>query len=87
MKIEKFGVYRITKDSDLIEKFLGNDDVPFPESRFLVAESDNETVEAILEDFNGKFDLEENRAYFPTKAFKKIAEFEGMLARGKVNSF
>jgi len=35
MKIEKFSVFQITEDVDLIEKLLGDDDVPFPGSRFL----------------------------------------------------
>ena len=88
MKIEKFSVFQVTKDVDLIEKLLGNDDVPFPGSRFLVIESDGETVEAILENFHGEFDLEEdNLAYFEIKNFKKLAKFEGMISRGRVNNF
>ena len=87
MKIEKFSVFQITEDADLIEKLLGDDDVPFPGSRFLVIESDGETVQAILENFHGEFDLEDNQAYFSTKHFKKLAEFEGMIARGIVNTF
>jgi hypothetical protein len=88
MKIEKFSVFQITEDVDLIEKLLGDDDVPSPGSRFLVIESDGETVQAILENFHGEFDLDEdNLAYFSTKHFKKLAEFEGMIARGRVNTF
>ena len=86
MKIEKFSVFQITEDADLIEKLLGDDDVPFPGSRFLVIESDGETVEAILENFHGEFDLEEdNLAYFEIEDFKKLAKFEGMISRGRVN--
>ena len=88
MKIEKFSVFQITEDIDLIEKLLGDDDVPFPGSRFLVIESDGETVEAILENFHGEFDLEEdNLAYFEIEDFKKLAKFEGMISRGSVNIF
>jgi hypothetical protein len=87
MKIEKFSVFRITEDRDLIEKLLGDDDVPNPGSRFLVIESDSETTEAILENYDGEFDLEDESAYFTTKHFKKLAEFEGMIARGRVNTF
>ena len=88
MKIEKFSVFQVTEDVDLIEKLLGNDDVPFPGSRFLVIESDGETVEAILENFHGEFDLEEdNLAYFEIKNFKKLAKFEGMISGGRVNIF
>ena len=85
MKIEKFSVFQVTKDVDLIEKLLGNDAVPFPGSRFLVIESDGETVEAILENFHGEFDLEEdNLAYFEIEDFKKLAKFEGMISGGRV---
>jgi hypothetical protein len=84
MKIEKFSVFQITDDSDLIEKLLGDDDVPVPGSRFLVIESDKDNVEAILENFNGNFDLEDGRAYFPTKEFKKLATFEGIITSGEV---
>ena len=85
MKIEKLSVFQITNDEDLIEKLLGNDDVPFPGSRFLVIESDGETVEAILENFHGEFDLEEdNLAYFEIEDFKKLAKFEGMISGGRV---
>jgi len=84
MKIEKFSVFQITDDSDLIEKLLGDDDVPFPGSRFLVIESDKDAVEAILENFNGNFDLEDGRAYFPTKEFKKLTTFEGIITSGEV---
>ena len=88
MKIEKFSVFQITEDVDLIEKLLGDDDVPFPGSRFLVIESDGETVEAILENFHGEFDLEEdNLAYFEIEDFKKLAKFERMISRGSVNTF
>jgi hypothetical protein len=87
MKIEKFSVYKITEDSELIEKLLGNDDVPHPGSRFLVIGSDAEHTVAILENYNGEFDLEDDQAYFSTKHFKKLAEFEGMIARGSVNTF
>ncbi len=84
MKIEKFSVFQVTDDSDLIEKLLGDDDVPFPGSRFLVIESDKDNVEAILENFNGNFDLEDGRAYFPTKEFKKLTTFEGIITSGEV---
>jgi len=84
MKIEKFSVFQITDDSDLIEKLLGDDDVPVPGSRFLVIESDKDNVEAILENFNGNFDLEDGRAYFPTKEFKKLTTFEGSITSGEV---
>ena len=85
MKIEKFAVFQVTEDVDLIENLLGNDDVPFPGSRFLVIESDGETVEAILENFHGEFDLEEdNLAYFEIEDFKKLAKFEGMISGGRV---
>lgn len=88
MKIEKFSVFQITEDVDLIEKLLGDDDAPLPGSRFLVIESDGETVEAILENFHGEFDLEEdNLAYFEIEDFKKLAKFEGMASRGRVNTF
>ena len=88
MKIKKFSIFKITEDVDLIEKLLGDDDVPFPGSRFLVIESDGKTVEAILENFHGEFDLEEdNLAYFEIKNFKKLAKFEGMISRGRVNIF
>ena len=87
MKIEKFSVFKITDDEELIEKVLGDDDVPYPGSRFLVVESDKESVEAILEDFNGKFDLSEDRAYFPIEDFEKIAKYESTIGRGKVNTF
>lgn len=87
MKIEKFSVFKITEDAELIEKVLGNDDVPNPGSRFLVIESDSETTEAILENYHGEFDLEDDPAYFSTKQFKKIAKFEGTIARGRVNNF
>ena len=88
MKIKKFSIFQITEDVDLIEKLLGDDDVPFPGSRFLVIESDGKTVEAILENFHGEFDLEEdNLAYFEIKNFKKLAKFEGMISRGRVNIF
>jgi hypothetical protein len=93
MKIEKFSVFRITEDSELIEKLLGDDDAPNPGSRFLVLsviKSNSPSlsqVEAILENFNGEFDLEDDPAYFSLADFKKIAEFEGMIARGKVNTF
>ena len=86
MKIEKFSVFQITNDEDLIEKLLGNDDVPNPGSRFLVIESDKDTVEAILENFHGNFDLGDGRAYFPTKEFKKLTTFEGIIASGKVTT-
>jgi len=86
MKIEKFSVFQITEDADLIEKLLGDDDVPFPGSRFLVIESDGETVQAILENFHGEFDLDEdNLAYFSIADFKKIAKFEGTISKGRVN--
>ena len=86
MKIEKFSVFQITEDADLIEKLLGDDDVPFPDSRFLVIESDGETVQAILENFHGEFDLDEdNLAYFSIADFKKIAKFEGTISKGRVN--
>jgi hypothetical protein len=84
MKIEKFSIFQITDDSDLIEKLLGDDDVPVPGSRFLVIESDKDNVEAILENFNGNFDLEDGRAYFPTKEFKKLTTFEGLITSGEV---
>jgi len=84
MKIEKFSIFQITDDSDLIEKLLGYDDVPVPGSRFLVIESDKDNVEAILENFNGNFDLEDGRAYFPTKEFKKLTTFEGIITSGEV---
>ena len=84
MKIEKFSVFQITEDADLIEKLLGDDDVPIPGSRFLVIESDKDNVEAILENFNGNFDLEDGRAYFPTKEFKKLTTFEGIITSGEV---
>ena len=88
MKIEKFSVFQITEDVDLIEKLLGDDDVPFPGSRFLVIESDGETVKAILENFHGEFDLEEdNLAYFEIEDFKKLAKFERIISRGRVNTF
>lgn len=87
MKIEKFSVFKITEDAELIEKVLGNDDVPNPGSRFLVIESDSETTEAILENYHGEFDLEDESAYFSTKQFKKLAEPHGMLVRGRVNNF
>jgi hypothetical protein len=87
MKIEKFSVYKITEDSELIEKLLGDDDVPNPGSRFLVIESNAEHTVAIFENYNGEFDLEDDQAYFSTKYFKKLAEFEGMIARGRVNTF
>jgi len=88
MKIEKFSVFQITEDADLIEELLGDDDVPSPGSRFLVIESDGETVEAILENFHGEFDLDEdNLAYFEIEDFKKLAKFEGMISRGRVNTF
>ena len=87
MKIEKFSVFRITEDSELIEKLLGNDDVPYPGSRFLVVETDSETTEAILENYSGEFDLEDDRAYFLTKNFKELAKFEGVIDRGKVKAF
>ena len=84
--IEKFSVFQITNDEDLIEKLLGDDDVPNPGSRFLVIESDKDTVEAILENFHGSFDLEDGRAYFPTKEFKKLTTFEGIIASGTVST-
>jgi hypothetical protein len=87
MKIEKFSVFRITEDSELIEKLLGNDDVPYPGSRFLVIESDSKTTTAILENYNEEFDLEDDRADFWTKDFKKLAKFEGMIGRGRVKVF
>ena len=87
MKIEKFSVFQLTDDSELIEKVLGDDDVPVPGSRFLVIESDAETTEAILENYHGEFDLEDESAYFPTEELKKIAKFEGTIARGRVNTF
>jgi hypothetical protein len=88
MKIEKFSVFQITEDADLIEKLLGDDDVLFPGSRFLVIESDGETVQAILENFHGEFDLDEdNLAYFSIADFKKIAKFEGTISKGRVNNF
>lgn len=87
MKIQKFSVFKITDDSELIEKVLGEDDVPYPGSRFLVIEVNKDEIEAILEDCDGEFDLEENSTYFSVKSFKKIAKFEGMIARGKVNTF
>jgi hypothetical protein len=92
MKIEKFGIYKITGDSELIEKLLGNDDAPFPESRFLVLSVIKSNsprlsqVEMILENFYGEFDLEQEPVYLSVENFKKIAEFKGMIARGKVNS-
>jgi hypothetical protein len=93
MKIEKFSVFKITEDSELIEKILGDDDVPAPGSRFLVLSVIKSNspylsqVEAILENLNGEFDLEDGPAYFSLAVFKKISEFEGMIARGKVNTF
>ena len=89
MKIEKFSVFQITNDEDLIEKLLGDDEeLPNPGSRFLVIESDKDTVEAILENFHGEFDLEEdNLAYFEIEDFKKLAKFERMISRGSVNTF
>jgi hypothetical protein len=93
MKIENFSVFQITENEELIEKVLGEDDVPFPGSRFLVLQviksnSPNlSQVEAILEDINGEFDLEDEPAYFSVANFKKIANFEGMICRGKVNTF
>jgi hypothetical protein len=92
-KIQDFSVFKITDDEELIEKVLGNDDVPSPESRFLVLSVIKSNsprlsqVEAILENYNGEFDLEDEPAYFSLADFKKIAEFEGMIARGRVNTF
>ena len=87
MEIKKLSVFRITEDGELIEKLLGIDDVPVPGSRFLVIESNAEFTEAILENYHGEFDLEDEGVYFPTEEFKKIAKCEGMIARGKVNTF
>jgi hypothetical protein len=87
MKIKKFSVFQITDVSERIEKILGNDDVPFPGSRFLVLQVIKSNspylsqVEAILEDINGEFDLEDEPAYFSVSNFKKIANFEGMICR------
>ncbi len=87
-KIEKFSVFKITDDEELIEKVLGDDDTPLPGSRFLVLNVYKGTqVEAILEDCDGEFDLEDPPAFFTTKSFKKIAQYEGMICRGKVNTF
>ena len=92
-QIEKFSVYQITEDEELIEKMLGDDDVPLPGSRFLVLEiikSNSDylsQVEAVLEDCDGEFDLEGDTAYFSVANFKKIANYEGTICRGKVNTF
>jgi hypothetical protein len=44
-------------------------------------------VEGFTSISESEFDLEDNQAYFSTKHFKKLAEFEGMIARGRVNNF
>ena len=92
-KIKKFSVFKITEDEELIEKVLGNDDIPRPGSRFLVLDVIKSNsphlsqVEAILEDCDGEFDLEEEAVYLSVANFKKIAQYEGMICRGKVNTF